>query len=272
MIKSRSAVGGETELSIVIPAHNSAPVLRDTLERWSEYLRGRSAEVIVVENGSSDTTWAIAVSFTRLPCRYVVLRSDRGLGNALRAGIAASVGRRVLLSADDLPFGFDDLTGDERLEHAPIMTIGSKAHRDSQAHRGAVRRSLSRGYRLIRHVVLGSRVGDSQGTIIADGEWIRRVAPQCTDSGFLFTTELTYVAEIQGYEVVEVPVSLVAESPTKHTAIRVRDVWRMGAGVFILRARRHVYSSAGLISIPLLGEAVVPAAKPQASRFAVSTK
>ena len=36
-----------------------------------------------------------------------LLRSAKGMGNAYRAGIAASRGERVVLTADDLPFGFD---------------------------------------------------------------------------------------------------------------------------------------------------------------------
>ena len=167
------------------------------------------------------------------------------MGNAYRAGIAASRGARVVLTADDLPFGFDDLEAAERVDPAahPVV-IGSKAHRDSEVDRGFVRAVLTRGFRVLRRVVLGMRTGDPQGTFVLAGDWARRIAPRLTEPGYLVTTELCYLAERQGAQPLEVPVRLSPQHRDHRSRITVRDVWHMAVGLLAIR-RRHVSSADG---------------------------
>jgi dolichyl-phosphate beta-glucosyltransferase len=69
--------------SIIIPAHNEQNRLPSTLEKIFHFLQGQSfsSEVIVVENGSTDNTLAIAV------CKQYenlhVLQSEKGKGAAV---------------------------------------------------------------------------------------------------------------------------------------------------------------------------------------------
>src|SRR5688572_8644507 len=99
-----------SSLRTIAPAHNSTAVIEASLRTLATRLDGRAAEVIVVENGSTDGTPAllerIEGSWDHPGVSLRVLRSAKGMGNAYRAGIAASRGARVVLTADDLPFGF----------------------------------------------------------------------------------------------------------------------------------------------------------------------
>lgn len=224
-------------LSVVLPAHNSADVIERTVRRLQDRLAGTSSEIIVVENGSSDRTPEI-VAALHAPDehpRVVGLTSAKGMGNALRAGIVASRGERVLLSADDLPFGFDDLDRAAELDEPADIVIGSKAHPDSEVERGFLRSLSTWGFRLMRRVILASHVGDSQGTILADGTWLRSIAPTLTEPGFLFTTQLCFAAERQGLRVVEVPVALAPDHAPKASTVRLSDVWAMGVGLMAVR-------------------------------------
>lgn len=224
-------------LSVVIPAHNSAAVIGRTVSRWTERWAGTDNEVIVVENGSTDATAELVerLADPEGAPRVIVLSSAKGMGNALRAGIAASTGMRVLLSADDLPFGFDDLDRAAALPGSPDVVIGSKAHPDSQVGRGALRAVSTFGFRAMRRILLGSRVGDSQGTILADGPWLRAVAPHADHPGFLFSTQLCFAAESEGRTIVEVPVRLAADDAPKASTVRLSDVWAMGYGLIAVR-------------------------------------
>lgn len=114
----------------------------------------------------------------------VLLRWAKGMGHAYRTGIAASRGARVVLTADDLPFGFDDLEAAEGLDPAvyPVV-IGSKGHRDSVVDRGLLRGLLSRGFWLLRRLVLGMRTLDPQGTFILAGDWAHAIAPPAHRAG-----------------------------------------------------------------------------------------
>jgi len=234
------------ELSVIIPAHNSGNLIAETVARLAGRLAGRRVELIVVENGSTDDTLArcnrIASEWRERNVSFSVLRSEKGMGNALRTGILASRGEFVLLTADDLPFGFDDLDGAERIREAtgafyPVV-IGSKAHRESRVARGPLRLGLTWGFGVMRRLILGMRTGDPQGTIFIDGELVRGLVPYVTEPGFLFTTELIYIVERLGIRPAEVPIKLSATHSGHPSRISVSDMLSMGVGLVGLR-RRH---------------------------------
>lgn len=86
-------------ISVIIPTHQRAALLQRALE--SVYLQTRHAwEVIVVDDGSSDTT-ARMIDSDYPDCRY--LRQDnRGVSSARNRGIRAATGNWIaLLDSDD---------------------------------------------------------------------------------------------------------------------------------------------------------------------------
>jgi glycosyltransferase involved in cell wall biosynthesis len=230
-------------LTYVVPAHNSTGAIEPTLRALAGRLAGRDAEVVVVENGSTDGTPAllqrIRQGWSHPGVSLRLLRSAKGMGHAYRAGIAASRGERVVLTADDLPFGFDDLDAAEHVDPAvhPVV-IGSKGHPDSHVDRGFVRRVLTWGFRVLRRVVLGMRTRDPQGTFVLAGDWARAIGPRLAEPGYLVTTELCHLAERSGVQPLEVPVRLSPQHRDHRSRITVRDVWRMAVGLLAIR-RRH---------------------------------
>ena len=90
-------------VSVVIPAFNAAATLAETLSsvESSSY---RNIEVIVVDDGSTDDTAAIAAEFERRDSRFRLHRqSPGGRARALNAGGARAEGEYVArLDADDL--------------------------------------------------------------------------------------------------------------------------------------------------------------------------
>lgn len=227
-------------LSYVVPAHNSEEVIEDTLYELAERFAGRQVEILVVENGSTDSTPDLLrdaeAIWTRHDVTLRVLSTERGLGNALRHGIAESRGDRIFLGADDLPFGFGDLEAALPMDH-PVV-IGSKGHRDSVVRRSPTRDLMTFGFRVLRRMILGMRTRDPQGTFILDGAWARSVVARVREPGYLFSTELCHLAESSGIEPVEVPVRLRRSHATHTSRVKARDVWRMGSGLLTLR-RRH---------------------------------
>jgi dolichyl-phosphate beta-glucosyltransferase len=234
------------ELSYVVPACNSAATIEATLRTLATTLDGRSVEIVVVQNGSTDGTSdllsTVQATWAHKHVSLVVIDSDKGLGHAYRTGIAASHGERVVLTADDLPFGFDDLEASDALDAvAHPIVIGSKGHRNSVVERGGLRALLSAGFWLLRRSILGMRTLDPQGTFIIAGDWARQVVAELTEPGYLVTTELCYLAERSGIEPVEVPVRLSAAHGAHRSRVKPGDVWRMGAGLVGIR-RRHAHS------------------------------
>ncbi len=237
-------------LSYVLPVHNEEKILRRNVERLAARLRGRAgAEIILVENGSSDQSWpesqAIARESRDVPIRALTIASA-GIGYAYAGGLedvlARSGGeddRWIVLTAADLPFGFTDLEAFERAAAGDARTeifIGSKAHADSRADVDRRRRLASRVYRVARRVIAGMRTGDSQGSIFIRARTAARLAPRVRSRGFFYSTELVYLAERGGAPIVELPVT-VEDEQRRSTVRPFRHGMVMLLQLIELRAR-----------------------------------
>lgn len=96
------------DLSLVMPAYNSAGYLGANVERARAYFEGAGidGEVIVADDGSTDATAASLPTSDRV--RLLQL-PHRGKGAALRAGMASSAGDIVAFTDSDLPYGVEGL-------------------------------------------------------------------------------------------------------------------------------------------------------------------
>ncbi|WP_442575061.1 glycosyltransferase [Microbacterium sp. F51-2R] len=239
----RRSQDSRVRLSVVVPTRNGADVLDETLATLGDELSAND-EIIVVENGSTDGTTEllgrIRESWAHAP-NLIVTHSEPGLGEALRTGVLTSHGRRMLLTADDLPFGFTDLEEFRKLPDDVAVAVGSKAHPDSQVARSRRRTVQSRIFRFLREALLQSQVGDSQGTLWVDGDWGREFAHLSRESGLMWTTELVLAAEQQGIVVREVPVALSQTHEKGSSRFRLKDAWQSFVGFTRLAVYKDDY-------------------------------
>ncbi|MGH9961477.1 MAG: glycosyltransferase family 2 protein [Pyrinomonadaceae bacterium] len=101
---AKSATGSEApEISVFLPVYNEEPNLLPLHAKMNEALKklGRSAEVIYVDDGSTDGSLKILHDIARLDerVRVVALRRNYGQTAAMAAGIDAARGR-VLIPMD----------------------------------------------------------------------------------------------------------------------------------------------------------------------------
>jgi glycosyltransferase involved in cell wall biosynthesis len=97
--------GAETEsLSIVVPVYNGAASLATLVKRVDAALAGREYEIVFVNDGSSDDSWARIVEAVQADRRVRGLNLARNYGqhNALLAGIRAARGTTIVTIDDDL--------------------------------------------------------------------------------------------------------------------------------------------------------------------------
>src|SRR5438034_861292 len=94
------------ELSIVIPVRNEAPVLKELHRELSQALgaSGRSYELIVVDDGSTDESFEILARLQAGDPRLRVIRFRRNFGQtaAFAAGFDHALGRIIVTSDGDL--------------------------------------------------------------------------------------------------------------------------------------------------------------------------
>jgi dolichyl-phosphate beta-glucosyltransferase len=224
------------DLSVVIPAYNEARRLGPTLDRVAAALVGREHEILVVDDGSTDGTAALVRAHAAPHLRLIELGTNRGKGAAIRRGVLASSGRRVLLCDADLSTPIEALSRlDAALDAGAEVALGSRAVATAEVrvrqpfYRELMGKTFNRLIRLLG--VRGFR--DTQcGFKLLDGEVGRQLFTRMRVDRFAFDVELVWLAMRLGHRVVEVGVPWVnsADSrvhPIFDSAGMIRDVLRI---------------------------------------------
>ncbi|HMB53221.1 MAG TPA: dolichyl-phosphate beta-glucosyltransferase [Thermoanaerobaculia bacterium] len=230
------------DVSVVIPAYDEAARLGATLDRVTGWLAGRggSWEVLVVDDGSRDATVEVAEAHAGRGVRVLRQPENRGKGAALRAGVLASRGDRVLLTDADLSTPIEEL---EKLEaHAgeAALVVGSRAVPESEipVRQPLYRELMGKTFNLLVRIFAVGGISDTQcGFKLIDGDVARSLFADMTIDRFAYDVELVWLAKKRGHQVREVGVVWVNEPNSKVDP--VRDSLRMLWDVVTLRWRHR---------------------------------
>ena len=242
-------------LSIVIPAYNEAIRLGNTLVAVVNYVREHwpGGEVIVVDDGSSDNTAAIAREIFngsgKLRTSVISYRSNLGKGRAVRLGLLAARGDVTLFSDADLstPINEAPKLVEPILNGQFDVTFGSRAlnRKLIGVHQPWRREQGGRVFNLVVRLATGLPFWDTQCGFKAFRMSVcRPIVEAATVDRFGFDVELLYLAFRSGLRLKEVPVRWDHNEGSKVSV--VSDSFRMLNEVGLIRqqARRGVYDSA----------------------------
>ena len=234
-----------SSLSVVIPAYNEENRLPATLERVSEYLRGKGAapaEIVVVNDGSRDSTRDVAENLARrLEANGFTIRvldnpGNRGKGYSVRHGMSEARHDWVLFTDADLSAPIEECDRlIEALDGGPCdIAIGSRALDRSLigVHQSGFRESIGRFFNLMVRLGAGLPFQDTQcGFKLFSRRAARAIFPCQRLDRFGFDVEILYLAHKFGFPVAEVPVRWNHCEGTKvgmlSGADAFLDVWRV---------------------------------------------
>jgi glycosyltransferase involved in cell wall biosynthesis len=216
-MSTSSPAASTPRLSVVIPAYNESSRIERTLDRSVEFLdgRGESWEIVVADDGSRDETAAIVQRYIGThgdaAVRLVALPHNRGKGAALRAGVAATRGQRVLLMDADLATPIEELEVLARaLDSGYKIATGSRAVATSNVTRpqSSLRVLLGRAGNLWIRSLAVPGVHDTQcGFKLFDGEIARQLFARCKEERFGIDIEVLCMARRKlGLDIAEVGV------------------------------------------------------------------
>jgi len=209
------------------------------LRRIRDHVVGRdlAAEIVIVDDGSTDGTVAVARRLGRdlgVPLR--VLGSEhRGKGHAVRIGMTGARGRAVLMADADLSTSIDELD-----RFLPYLRDGAQVVIGSRKMHGAVievrqpilRETMGRVFTFLTQLFI-VRVSDATcGFKLFTRDAAREIFSRMTLDDWSFDAEALFLARKLGYVVREVPVA-----------------WRDEAGTKVHRGKDAVRAAIGLVRI-----------------------
>lgn len=221
----------ETFLSVIIPAFNEGRRIGSTLERVLDYVQrqGYSAEVLVVDDGSTDDTSAVVRSLASShPSLRLVERRHRGKGGAVKAGMLEARGSYRFLCDADLAMPVEEIAAflPPALEDVDIA-IGSREAAGSRRHgEPAYRHLMGRTFNWIVRAIAVHGLRDTQcGFKCFRGRVAEQLFAQQRLDGFGFDVEILFLAQKGGLRIVEVPINWYYQRESK--VHLVRDAFQM---------------------------------------------
>ena len=203
------------QLSIVIPAYNESARIERTLQRVMECVehQGWDAEVLVVDDGSRDSTPEIIQAWMQRYPRLHLIRNEgnRGKGYSVRNGLLQAAGEIVMFTDADLSAPMEEAERlFEALREGADVAIGSRwLDRQRQTiHQPLYRRFFGRCFNWVTRMVMGLPFKDTQCGFKA----FKRPAAQIIFrlqriERWGFDPEILFIAQKLGYDIREVPVT-----------------------------------------------------------------
>lgn len=216
------------QYSIIIPAYNESVRIVGTLERILRYAAERrwSVEIVVVDDGSSDTTPDIVRSLAENnPAVQLLLNpGNRGKGYSVRNGMLHAKGNILLFSDADLSSPIEESQKlFAAIEGGADVAIGSRwLQTKLQTRRQPIYRQLfGRVFNLLLRMVLGLKFKDTQCGFKAFSRTAAQVLfPLQQIERWGFDPELLFLAQRFGFKVVEVPVTWAHREGTRISPLR----------------------------------------------------
>jgi glycosyltransferase involved in cell wall biosynthesis len=227
--------------SIIIPAYNEGARLGTTLDRVLAYVRaqGWDAEVIVVNDGSRDSTADLVRGYARSHPYLRLLENpgNHGKGYSVRNGMLNANGEVLIFSDADLSSPIEEAPKLlAALQAGADVAIGSRwLQPELQTQRQSLLRQFyGRLFNLALRVLLGLNFKDTQcGFKAFTQEAAKKIFPLQKIERWGFDPELLYLARKSGLKVAEIPVAWAHVEGTRISPLR--DGMRMFGEVLKIR-------------------------------------
>lgn len=230
------------KISVIIPMYNESRVIEETAKTLSHAMQEAfdDYEILFSNDGSTDGCDEL-VRALGLPCvRVTGYDQNRGKGCAVRTAMLEAEGDIIVFTDADLAYGTDVIKeAVDILNGTPSagVLIGSRnLGKHGYGSYGFLRRFMSRTYIRVLCLVGGFHLSDSQcGFKAFRRDAARSIFELAEVDGFAFDFEMILLANEQGIEIKEMPVSVLCHGDSKIHVFR--DSFKMLAELRQIRKR-----------------------------------
>ncbi len=236
-------------LSLIIPAYNEEHRLPKTLEKVLHFIQQQAypAEILVVENGSTDRTAEIVRTFARhCPNLFLLSEAAPGKGNAVRRGMLAAQGEFRFMADADLSMPIEEVNRflPPQLTDFDIAIASREAPGAIRYDEPAFRHYGGRVINTLIRLMALPGLNDTQcGFKCFRADVAEDLFRHQTLTGWSFDIELLYIARTRGYRIVELPIPWYYRAESKINPLQ--DALRMAKDILVIRknARLGKYAS-----------------------------
>ncbi len=210
----------------MIPAYNESERILPTLQKLLAYLdtTGWPTEIIVVENGSTDDTYAVVARFGEDDHRVRAIRAPRrGKGIAVKTGMSEASGSVRLFCDADLSMPVSEIEKLlAKLGDGYDIAIASREAAGARRHgEPGYRHLMGRVFNFVVQLVTVSGINDTQcGFKLFTDRSARALYPLQLTDGWAFDVEILFLARKLGFRVAEVPIDWYYEERSKINPLR----------------------------------------------------
>lgn len=214
------------KISIIVPAYNEENILQQEITALvfsvKEKLKNIRYEILLVENGSTDNTRAIAESLSVASPEIKVISLPEGnYGKALKHGLLKSSGDALVVFNVDFWDADALLNALVLLDNDVDVVVCSKNMPGSKDLRSPFRRILTK---IFNHVVLNFIFGypgtDTHGIKMFHREKIMPIIAACQTDHDLVDTEIILRAHQSGLRIHEIPITCEEKRASNYGIIR----------------------------------------------------
>jgi glycosyltransferase involved in cell wall biosynthesis len=245
-------------ISLIIPVYNKESVLFHTLSSLFHDMKHAGIsdfEVIIVNDGSTDTSLSQAQKFKQLNNNVTIIKiytyiKNIGKGFALRYGYFHSKGDPVIFLDGDMDINTRQVVAALNIYHkqSPDMVLGSKYHPASRIYYPNNRFLYSLILRKIINQLFQLSVSDTQvGLKVFSRHVLEQVFPRLIIKRFAVDLELLVVAQMLGFnKIIEMPV-IIRHTSANQSTINIWAVKDFCQDIVAIAYRKyilHYYDSA----------------------------
>lgn len=235
-------------LSLIIPAFNEASRIGPSLGKAYAYLEeaGYNAEIIVVDDGSSDNTVQVVEQFIRDTVRpnnvfafAISLGKNQGKGAAVRRGMLEAKGAIRIFTDADFSTPVHEVAKIIPLIETQQydVVIGSRAAEGRKLvkkHQPWYRESMGRFFNVLVQTVVFKGIADTQcGFKGFSDRAAKNLFSKQKVMGFTFDVEILFLAKRSGYKIKEIAVEWYNDE--RSTVGAVSDSAKMLVELFRIR-------------------------------------